>query len=223
MSSRCWRISLLSCRIPQTNTLTRVPPRPRPPPPLIYWGDLSVTGKGDLPLATQRRVESILTPPGENRHFLPPPLPNFAPPSSPFNSILGRSHSIAIFAFFFRYFSSTRPNEFFQISGVYGAPTGFRLAVRHPERITAIISQNGNAYEEGLSDGWTPIRAYWQDPSQANRKALRAFLTPETTHWQYTHGIPDQTMVSPDGQNLDNFYLVHRFHETNHMRRIQFC
>ncbi len=90
----------------------------------------------------------------------------------------------------------------------YGAPTGFRLAVHHPERITAIISQNGNAYEEGLSDGWTPIRAYWQDPSPANRKALRAFLTPETTHWQYTHGVPDPAMVSPDGQNLDNFYLA---------------
>jgi pimeloyl-ACP methyl ester carboxylesterase len=90
----------------------------------------------------------------------------------------------------------------------YGAPTGFRLAVRHPERITAIISQNGNAYEEGLSDGWTPIRAYWEDASQANRNALRAFLTPQTTRWQYTHGVPDQTMVSPDGQNLDNFYLA---------------
>ena len=90
----------------------------------------------------------------------------------------------------------------------YGAPTGFRLAVRHPERITAIISQNGNAYEEGLSDGWTPIRAYWQDPSQANRKALRAFLSPETTRWQYTHGVPEPAMVSPDGQNLDNFYLA---------------
>jgi pimeloyl-ACP methyl ester carboxylesterase len=90
----------------------------------------------------------------------------------------------------------------------YGAPTGFRLAVRHPERITAIISQNGNAYEEGLSEGWSPIRAYWQDPSQANRKALRAFLTPETTRWQYTRGVPDQTMVSPDGRNLDNFYLA---------------
>jgi pimeloyl-ACP methyl ester carboxylesterase len=90
----------------------------------------------------------------------------------------------------------------------YGAPTGFRLAVRHPERITAIISQNGNAYEEGLSEGWTPIRAYWQDASQANRKALRAFLTPETTRWQYTHGTPDPTLVSPDGQNLDNFYLA---------------
>jgi pimeloyl-ACP methyl ester carboxylesterase len=90
----------------------------------------------------------------------------------------------------------------------YGAPTGFRLAQRRPERIAAIISQNGNAYEEGLSDGWNPIRAYWQDPSQANRTALRAFLTPETTRWQYTHGVPDQTMVSPDGQNLDNFYLT---------------
>jgi pimeloyl-ACP methyl ester carboxylesterase len=90
----------------------------------------------------------------------------------------------------------------------YGAPTGFRIAARHPERITAIISQNGNAYEEGLSEGWTPIRAYWQDPSSANRDALRAFLTPETTRWQYTHGAPDQTLVSPDGQNLDNFYMA---------------
>jgi len=89
----------------------------------------------------------------------------------------------------------------------YGAPTGFRLAVRHPERITAIISQNGNAYEEGLSEGWNPIRAYWKDASESNRKALRAFLTPETTRWQYTHGVPDPTTVSPDGQNLDNFYL----------------
>ena len=89
----------------------------------------------------------------------------------------------------------------------YGAPTGFRLAVKHPERITAIISQNGNAYEEGLSDGWNPIRAYWQDASPANRDALRAFLKPETTVWQYTHGAPDATSVSPDGYTLDNFYL----------------
>jgi pimeloyl-ACP methyl ester carboxylesterase len=90
----------------------------------------------------------------------------------------------------------------------YGAPTGFRIAVRHPERITAIISQNGNAYEEGLSDGWNPIRAYWQNPSDANRAALRAFLTPETTIWQYTHGVVDTTLVSPDGYSLDNFYLA---------------
>jgi len=90
----------------------------------------------------------------------------------------------------------------------YGAPTGFRLAVSHPERITAIISQNGNAYEEGLSDGWNPIRAYWEAPTEANRQALRAMLTPETTKWQYTHGVPDATSVSPDGYTLDDYYLA---------------
>jgi pimeloyl-ACP methyl ester carboxylesterase len=90
----------------------------------------------------------------------------------------------------------------------YGAPTGFRIATWHPERVTAIISQNGNAYEEGLSEGWNPIRAYWQDPSQTNREALRAFLKPETTFWQYTQGVADRTNVSPDGYSLDNFYLA---------------
>jgi pimeloyl-ACP methyl ester carboxylesterase len=89
----------------------------------------------------------------------------------------------------------------------YGAPTGFRLAVKHPERVTAIITQNGNAYLEGLSDGWNPIRAYWENNSRANREALRQFLAPETTIWQYTHGVPDPTAVSPDGYSLDNFYL----------------
>jgi len=90
----------------------------------------------------------------------------------------------------------------------YGAPVGFRLAVKHPERISAIISQNGNAYEEGLSDGWSPIRAYWESPSQSNREALRSFLAPETTIWQYTHGVPDATRVAPDGYSLDNYYLA---------------
>lgn len=90
----------------------------------------------------------------------------------------------------------------------YGAPTGLRLAAKHPEKITAIISQNGNAYEEGLSDGWNPIRAYWEDASQTNRDALRVFLAPETTVWQYTHGVPDASTVSPDGSSLDNFYLA---------------
>ena len=90
----------------------------------------------------------------------------------------------------------------------YGAPTGFQIAAKHPERITGIVSQNGNAYEEGLSEGWNPIRAYWREPSQANRDALRVFLSPEVTRWQYTHGVTDGTKVSPDGQSLDNFYLA---------------
>ncbi|HEY2008414.1 MAG TPA: alpha/beta hydrolase [Rhizomicrobium sp.] len=90
----------------------------------------------------------------------------------------------------------------------YGAPTGFRLALKHPERITAIISQNGNAYVEGLSEGWNPIQAYWKNPSQENRDALRAFLAPEATVWQYTHGVTDPALVSPDGYSLDNFYMT---------------
>jgi pimeloyl-ACP methyl ester carboxylesterase len=89
----------------------------------------------------------------------------------------------------------------------YGAPTGLRIAQKHPERITAIISQNGNAYEEGLSDGWNPIRAYWKDPSETNREALRGFLKLETTIWQYTHGVKDPSAVSPDGYLLDDYYM----------------
>jgi len=90
----------------------------------------------------------------------------------------------------------------------YGAPVGLRIALKHPDRIVAIVSQNGNAYEEGLSDAWNPIRAYWQDPSQANRDALRSFLSPETTLFQYTHGVEDPTLVPPDGRSLDDFYLA---------------
>lgn len=90
----------------------------------------------------------------------------------------------------------------------YGAPTGFRLAIRRPDRITGIISQNGNAYLEGLSDGWNPIRAYWEDPSPANRNALRALLAPEATYWQYSHGVPDPSAISPDGYTPDDHYLA---------------
>ena len=89
----------------------------------------------------------------------------------------------------------------------YGAPVGLRLAVAHPERITAIVSQNGNAYEEGLSEGWNPIQKYWREPTRENRDGLRQFLAPQTTHWQYTHGVSEVARVSPDGYSLDNWYL----------------
>ena len=90
----------------------------------------------------------------------------------------------------------------------YGAPVGLRMALGMPDRIRAIISQNGNAYEEGLSNGWDPVRAYWKDASQANRNALRDFLKPETTTFQYTHGVANPSQVSPDGRSLDDFYLA---------------
>lgn len=89
----------------------------------------------------------------------------------------------------------------------YGAPVGFRLAMNHPERITAIVSQNGNTYLEGVSEAFAPVQTYWNDPSPANRHALRGFLAPETTLFQYTHGVANAASVSPDGRNLDDFYL----------------
>ena len=90
----------------------------------------------------------------------------------------------------------------------YGAPVGLRIALKHPERIAAIVSQNGNAYEEGLSEAWNPIRTYWREPTQANRDALRSFLSPETTLFQYTQGVADPSVVSPDGRSLDDHYLA---------------
>ena len=90
----------------------------------------------------------------------------------------------------------------------YGAPVGFRLAVKNPRRVTAIVTQNGNTYLEGLSDAFAPVQAYWKEPNQANRDALRGFLSPQTTLWQYTHGVADPSLISPDGRNLDDFYLA---------------
>ncbi|HEX7958535.1 MAG TPA: alpha/beta hydrolase [Terriglobales bacterium] len=90
----------------------------------------------------------------------------------------------------------------------YGAPVGLRLALAHPERITAIISQNGNAYEEGLSEGWNPIQRYWKEPTEANRNALRDFLKPEATKWQYTHGVADGSQIAPETYTLDAALLA---------------
>ena len=89
------------------------------------------------------------------------------------------------------------------------APVGYRLAVAHPERITAIVVQNGNAYDEGLdNDFWKPFKAYWKEPSsKEKRDALRALLTYDATRWQYTHGVKDPELVSPDGAAHDQFLL----------------
>jgi pimeloyl-ACP methyl ester carboxylesterase len=86
----------------------------------------------------------------------------------------------------------------------YGAPTGFRLAMAHPERVTAIVSQNGNAYEAGLGDAWGPIRKYWAEPTAANREVIREnVLTLEGTRWQYTHGVANADSVAPESYTLD--------------------
>src|ERR1700727_2485473 len=86
----------------------------------------------------------------------------------------------------------------------YGAPTGLRLAMAHPDRVTAIVSQNGNAYEEGLADAWAPIRKYWAEPSRENREVIRQnILNFEGTRWQYTHGVANPESVAPESYTLD--------------------
>jgi pimeloyl-ACP methyl ester carboxylesterase len=137
-------------------------------------------------------------------HLVAPDLPGFGQSDMP-----GRGHTFDRIAETIDQFTEVIGFDRYALYVFdYGAPTGFRLAMRHPERITAIISQNGNAYVEGLSEGWNPIRAYWKTPSQANRDALRDFLKPESILWQYTHGVPDPSAVSPDGYSLDGFYMA---------------
>lgn len=89
----------------------------------------------------------------------------------------------------------------------YGAPIGWRLAAAHPERITALISQNGNAYEEGLSKSWDPIRTYWQSPTAENRAALADFPTAKSVKWQYLEGVADATSVAPDSYTLEGLHV----------------
>jgi pimeloyl-ACP methyl ester carboxylesterase len=89
----------------------------------------------------------------------------------------------------------------------YGAPVGYRLAVANPEKITGIISQNGNAYVEGLSDGWNPIQKYWAEPTEENRNNLKMMVAAGTTQWQYFTGVSDPTLIAPESYSLDQFFL----------------
>lgn len=90
----------------------------------------------------------------------------------------------------------------------YGAPVGFRIAARHPKRVRGLIIQNGNAYEEGLEEFWNPIKAYWEDPANPDkREALRSLTSIEATKWQYTHGVRDTSLISPDTYTLDQALL----------------
>ena len=90
----------------------------------------------------------------------------------------------------------------------YGAPVGWRLALAHPQRVTALISQNGNAYEEGLGEAWAPIQQYWRDPTVENRHALSEFPTPAAIKWQYLEGVSDQSLISPDGYSLEGMQVL---------------
>lgn len=143
----------------------------------------------------------------ERYHVIAPDLPGFGqsdmPPRDQFSYTFENIANVMT-----RFTEAIGLGRFVLYIFDYGAPVGLRMALKNPQRVAAIISQNGNAYLEGLSDGWNPIRAYWKEPTPKNRDALRMFLKPETTEWQYTQGASDTSLVSPDGYSLDNFYLA---------------
>ena len=138
-------------------------------------------------------------------HVVAPDLPGFGFSSSPESFRYTFDQLAQVIS---RFTEAIGLNQFAIYVFDYGAPVGFRLAMAHPERITAVITQNGNAYEEGLSEGWNPIRKYWKEPTPANREALRNFLAPDSVKWQYVHGVPDETLIAPETYTLDSALMA---------------
>lgn len=140
-------------------------------------------------------------------HLIAPDLPGFGQSALPDRTAF--TYSFAnLAAVIGRFTEVLRLSRYALYVFDYGAPVGLRLAMAHPERISAIVSQNGNAYVEGLSEGWTPIERYWRTPTEENRAALRDFLSPASIRWQYEHGVKDTGRVSPDGSALDAWYFA---------------
>ena len=139
-------------------------------------------------------------------HVIAPDLPGFGFSDAPSSSHF--THTFDRLADVMEQFTETLGLSRYAVYVFdYGAPVGLRLAVRHPERITAVVSQNGNAYEEGLSAAWNPIQQYWEAPTPENRTALKAFLAPVSIKWQYAHGA-DESRVAPESYALDSALLA---------------
>lgn len=139
-------------------------------------------------------------------HVIAPDYPGFGQSSMP--KISEFEYSFSSFANIIEKFTEQIGIEKYSLYVQdYGAPVGYRLAVKHPERVQALIVQNGNAYDEGLRDFWVPLKAYWKDRSEANAKELRKFLTSEATKWQWTHGTRDQKNINPDTWTIDQALL----------------
>lgn len=139
-------------------------------------------------------------------HVIAPDLPGFGYSDKPDHKSF--NYTFDNLAIHIRQFTETLSLKRFTIYVFdYGAPVGFRLAVANPEKITAIITQNGNAYVEGLSDGWNPIRKYWNEPNEENRNALKIMVEEGTTKWQYLAGVEDPALVAPESYTLDQHFL----------------
>jgi pimeloyl-ACP methyl ester carboxylesterase len=178
----------------------------------LFYREAGEAGKGTILLlhgfpTSSHMFRNLIPKLAEKYHVLAPDLPGFG-----FSDCPSRSQFKYTFENLARVIGSFTEKlglkQFAIYIFDYGAPVGLRLALAHPERISGIISQNGNAYEEGLSEGWNPIQKYWKEPNAANRAALRDFLKPEATKWQYTHGVADQTLIAPESYTLDSALLA---------------
>lgn len=142
----------------------------------------------------------------ENYHVIAPDLPSFGFTESPGSDEY--DYTFDNLAQTINQFTEQRKLQRYAIMvHDYGAPIGWRLATAHPDRITAIVSQNGNAYEEGLASGWDAIRRYWQSPTAENRAALHDFPTAASVKWQYLEGVSDTSLVPPDGYTLEGLHV----------------
>jgi len=143
---------------------------------------------------------------GVKYHVLAPDYPGFGASAMPM--LREFDYSFANFAEVIDTFLTRKNVKSYVLYAMdYGAPVGYRLFAKHPERVRGFVIQNGNAYEEGLKEFWDPIRALWADRTKANEDALRPFFTLETTKWQYTHGVKDVALVSPDNWIHDQYLL----------------
>ncbi len=143
---------------------------------------------------------------GVKYHVLAPDYPGFGASAMPM--LREFDYSFANFAEVIDTFLTRKNVKSYVLYAMdYGAPVGYRLFAKHPERVRGFVIQNGNAYEEGLKEFWDPIRALWADRTKANEDALRPFFTLETTKWQYTNGVKDVALVSPDNWFHDQYLL----------------
>ena len=143
---------------------------------------------------------------GVKYHVLAPDYPGFGASAMP--KLREFDYSFANFAEVIDTFLTRKNVKSYVLYAMdYGAPVGYRLFAKHPERVGGFVIQNGNAYEEGLKEFWDPIRALWADRTKANEDALRPFFTLKTTKWQYTHGVKDVALVSPDNWIHDQYLL----------------
>jgi len=140
-------------------------------------------------------------------HVVAPDLPSFGYTEAPARELYAYTFA-NITKTMDRFTEQLKLDRYAIIVHDYGAPVGWRLALAHPSRITAIVSQNGNAYEEGLAKGWDGIKNYWQSPTAENRAALRDFPTPASIKWQYLEGVSDASIMSPDGYTLEGIRVA---------------